>query len=209
MKFKPIHRYILMFVLTSLACVALVLYQLKNTPIAYVQDKPATGEAEIGGPFVLIDQYGKKRDSHEFKGKFMLIYFGYSFCPDICPTGLQNITGALELLKRDREQVIPIFVTVDPKRDTSDHLKIYASNFHPNFIMLTGTENEIKTVSKLYKVYAAKSEEGPSASDYLIDHSTLIYLMDRTGKFLEYFPHTISPEKLSQALQKHLISKQG
>lgn len=208
MKFKPFHRYILMFALTSLACVALIMYQLKNTPVSYVQDKPASGEAEIGGPFVLADQYGKKRDSHEFRDKLILIYFGYSFCPDICPTGLQNITGALNLLKRDREQIVPIFVTVDPKRDTSEHLKIYASNFHPNFIMLTGTEDEIKTISKLYKVYAAQSDEGPSSSDYLIDHSTLIYLMDRDGKFLECFPHSTPPERLSGAVQKYLIPKQ-
>jgi cytochrome oxidase Cu insertion factor (SCO1/SenC/PrrC family) len=208
MKIKPFHRYILMFALTSFACVALIMYQLKNTPISYVQDKPSSGEAELGGPFVLTDQYGKKRDSQEFKGKLMLIYFGYSFCPDICPTGLQNITGALNLLKRDREQIVPLFVTVDPKRDTSDHLKIYASNFHPNFIMLTGTKDEIKAISKLYKVYAAKSDEGPSSSDYLIDHSTLIYLMDQNGKFLEYFPHSTPPEKLSWAILKYLIHKQ-
>lgn len=198
----------LMFALTSLACISIILYQLRNVPISYVQDKPSHGEAEIGGPFILTDQYGKKQGSQDFKGKFILIYFGYSFCPDICPTGLQNMTAALNLLKRDRESVVPIFVTVDPKRDTSEHLKIYASNFHPNFIMLTGTEDEIKSISKLYKVYAAKSDEGPNAEDYLIDHSTLIYLMDRNGKFLEYFPHSTPPEKLNGAIQKYLISKQ-
>jgi cytochrome oxidase Cu insertion factor (SCO1/SenC/PrrC family) len=207
MRFRTYHKYILMFILASLACVATVLYQLKNAPIAYVQDKDYSGNAEIGGPFVLTDQYGKKRNSIEFQGKFMLIYFGYSFCPDVCPTGLQNITSSLNALKRDREQIVPIFVTVDPKRDTSDHLKIYASNFHPNFIMLTGTESDINAVSKLYKVYAARSEEGANEADYLIDHSTLIYLMDKTGKFLECFPHDTASEKLSKALQKYLIAK--
>ena len=206
MKHK-ILRYFLLFTLTCAACAALIFYQLKGIPTSYVQDKPSTGVPDIGGPFTLTDQYGQKRSSNEFKGKLMLIYFGYSFCPDVCPTGLQNITGALNLLKRDRERVVPIFITVDPNRDTSEHLKLYATNFDPNFIMLTGSEQDIKGAAKLYRVYAQRSEEPSGLSDYLIDHSTLIYLMDETGNFQEHFPHSLAPDKLSQAIQRHLLPK--
>jgi protein SCO1/2 len=99
----------------------------------------------LGGDFSLTDQHGKRRSIHEFKGKYMLIYFGYTYCPDICPMGLTNITKALKLLERNRDDVIPIFITVDPTRDTPENLQLYAQNFHPNYVMLTGTEAEIET----------------------------------------------------------------
>jgi len=165
-----------------------------------VQDRPGQGVPQIGGDFILTDHHGSRRSSLEFRGKYMLVYFGYSFCPDICPLGLENISGALRALGRDLSDVAPIFITVDPDRDTAGNLKIYSGNFHPKLLMLTGTPYEIATVLKSYKVYAAKVKPDGTMADYLMDHSTLIYFMDRQGHFLKSFPHTIAPEELARAI---------
>lgn len=204
---KTYLRYIIWFISTLVAAGGIIYYQLKNTPVSYVQNKGTHGMADIGGPFSLTDQNGKVRTNNEFKGKFMLVYFGYSFCPDICPLGLHNMTVAIKLLERDREQIVPIFITIDPTRDTVDHLKVYATNFHPNFIMLTGSEADIDSAMKSFRVFASKSTEETNGTDYLMDHSTFIYLMDKEGKFLQQFPHSTEPERLATAIQKHFFPK--
>lgn len=184
----------------GLACFWLIYHQLGEQAAVTVQDRLGQGAPQIGGNFTLTDQYGMKRSTSEFHGKYQLIYFGYSFCPDICPLGLQNMSSALTALKRDLEEVAPIFVTIDPQRDTVENLKIYASNFHPKFTMLTGTSQEVTPVLKNYKVYAAKAKPDGTMADYLMDHSTLIYLMDREGHFIKSFPHTIAPADLAKAV---------
>lgn len=184
----------------GLACFWLIYHQLVDQATVMVQDRPSQGAPQIGGDFKLIDQHGIKRSTTEFRGKYELIYFGYSFCPDICPLGLQNMSGALKILGRDLDDVVPIFVTIDPERDTVENLKIYATNFHPKFIMLTGTPQEVAPVLKSYKVYAAKAKPDGTMADYLMDHSTLIYLMDRKGRFMKSFPHTMPPEELAKAV---------
>ena len=184
----------------GLACFLLIYYQLEGQATITVQDRPGKGMPEIGGDFTLTDQQGMKRSTSEFHGKYQLIYFGYSFCPDICPLGLQNMSGALKSMGRDLDEVVPIFVTIDPERDTVENLKIYATNFHPKFMMLTGTPQEMTPVLKSYKVYAAKAKPDGTMADYLMDHSTLIYLMDRKGHFLKSFPHTTPPEELAKTV---------
>lgn len=184
----------------GLACFWLVYHQLVDEATVTTQDYPGQGVPQIGGDFTLTDQHGAKRSTSEFFGKYKLIYFGYSFCPDICPLGLQNMSGALKLLGRDLDDVVPLFITIDPERDTVDSLKVYASNFHSKFLMLTGSPQEITSVLKGYKVYAAKAKPEGTMADYLMDHSTLIYLMDRKGQFLKSFPHTITPEELAKAI---------
>lgn len=186
--------------IVGLACVLLIYYQIEHQETITIHDRPGQGVPQIGGDFVLTTQHGIQQSTAEFHGKFQLIYFGYSFCPDICPLSLQNMTGALKLLGRDLDEVIPIFVTVDPERDTVESIKIYASNFHPKFTMFTGTPEEIEKVIKLYKVYAVKSKPDGTMADYLMDHSTLIYLMDREGHFIKSYPHTISPEELAKSI---------
>lgn len=184
----------------GLACFWLIYHQLGNQATVIVQDRPGQGMPQIGGDFMLTDQHGIKQSTSEFHGKYQLIYFGYSFCPDICPLGLQNMSGALAALGRDLEDIVPIFVTIDPMRDTAENLKIYASNFHPKFTMLTGTPQEVTPVLKAYKVYAAKAKPDGTMADYLMDHSTLIYLMNREGHFMKSFPHTIAPGDLAKAV---------
>ncbi len=174
-------------------------------PTAFVFDVTNTGSNDIGGRFSLIDQHGKTRHSEEFEGKFRLIYFGYTFCPDICPLGLDNISKALKILERDRDQIVPIFVTVDPQRDTPKILNLYSQNFHPRLIMLTGDQKSIDKVAKNFHVFSQRAKESETkTTDYLIDHSTLIYFMDRQGKFIRMFPHSTEPEKIVAMINESL-----
>ena len=202
-------RIICFSVIFGLIGWGVIYYQMKKSqPVAMVASKSSTGQAQLGGPFELRDQHGRIRNNREFQGKYMLVYFGYSYCPDICPLGLQNMSDCLKQLKRDRAQVAPIFITVDPERDTPEQLKIYAQHFHPSFVMLSGNRRRVDKAIKGYKVYAAKVED-ESSTEYLVDHSTMIYLMDRQGNFLEAFPHTTEPGKLAKAIEKRLMAEMG
>jgi protein SCO1/2 len=133
------------------------------------------------------------------------MYFGYTFCPDICPLGLQNITEGLNQLGRDIDQIVPLFITIDPERDTVENLRVYATNWHPSFVMLTGTKQQLDPVFKSYKVYVAKAKPEGTMADYLMDHSALVYLLDRNGKFVDYFPHTTDPGEIAKIIQSHLL----
>jgi protein SCO1/2 len=185
-------------------CFFLVRYQIQK-PIAMVQNHPGQGDGVIGGSFELMDQNRKVRTLREFQGKILMVYFGYTFCPDICPTGLQNMSDAIKLLKRDRDCVVPIFITIDPARDTVETLKLYSTNFHPSFIMLTGSQVEIDSIVQKFKVYVARSTENHGLNDYLLDHSTMIYIMDKNGVVVKQIPHTTEPEKIAQELMVSLF----
>ena len=155
----------------------------------------------IGGPFALVDDTGKPRRDTEFRGKLMLIYFGYTHCPDACPTALQDMADALEKLGPTAEQVAPIFITVDPARDTVQYLKGYAEQFDPRFVALTGDADQIAAAAKAYRVYYRKADDKP---DYLMDHSSIVYLMGRDGAFLTHFTHETTPDQMADALRKYL-----
>jgi len=147
-----------------------------------------TGNALIGGHFSLRDVNGNTVASERFLGRYMLVYFGYSFCPDICPTGLENMTEAMNILGDDGKKVQPIFITVDPKRDTESQLAVFMESFHPSFIALTGSESSVKQAMQAYRVYASPVKDKGSA-EYLVDHSSIVYLMGPDGKFITHFTH--------------------
>jgi len=159
----------------------------------------------VGGPFTLTDQFGSVRHASDFRGKLMLVYFGYVFCPDACPTTLMAITNTMDLLGPAADQVQPIFITVDPERDTVPLMKQYASNFSPKLLALTGTPQEIATVAKEYRVYYQKVEqEGGGKDDYLMDHTALIYVMGRDGRFLTSFPPGDAPAAMANELKRRM-----
>lgn len=161
------------------------------------------GEALIGGSFSLIDSDEKRRADTEFRGRHMLVFFGFTNCPDFCPTALYTISQAMERLGGKADRLVPIFITVDPERDTPRQLRNYTQNFDKRVVMLTGSEAEIAAVAKAYRIYYAKKPlEKPG--DYTIDHSAYIYLMGRDGKFLTHFRHGIAPDDLAKALQRYL-----
>jgi cytochrome oxidase Cu insertion factor (SCO1/SenC/PrrC family) len=160
-----------------------------------------TGSAAIGGPFTLTDQNGVKRSSADFHGKFMLIYFGYSYCPDVCPTTMALMADALDKLGPKGDAIVPVFITIDPERDTPAKLKPYVAAFGPRFVGLTGDLKTIRKVADLYRVYIKKQplENG----NYAMDHSSVIYLMGPDGKFVGYWDDTsVGPDKLAAALRK-------
>lgn len=165
----------------------------------------STSLPNLGGPFTLTDQFGKTRTDVEFRGKYMLVYFGYTFCPDVCPLGLRNISSAIDLLGRDIDQVVPIFITIDPERDTPESLNSYASTVHSSFVFLTGTQNQLDPVIKSYNVYAAKARPDGTIADYVMDHSSLVYLMSREGKLIDFFPHTEDPKKIADRISRFLV----
>lgn len=161
-----------------------------------------SGTADIGGPFSLIDQNGQKRTDADFRGRYMLVYFGYSNCPDVCPVSLGVIADAVERLGPLAARVAPIFITVDPERDTPSILKQYLAVFSPRLIGLTGTAKEIRQVASEYRVYVQK--HATQGGNYAVDHSNIIYLMGPDGKFVADYDETLGPDGLAAALRKHL-----
>lgn len=159
--------------------------------------------APLGGPFALTDQHGATRTDTEFRGKLMLIYFGYTYCPDACPATLAAMTQALERLGSAADAVQPIFITVDPARDTPQQLKLYAENFDPRLIALTGTPAQLDAVEHEFRVFASK-EPGGAPDDYLLDHSSFIYLMGRDGKLAKLIPPGEKPTDMADDIRKYL-----
>ncbi len=163
-----------------------------------------TGKALIGGSFSLVDHKGKKVTEKDFKGRFMLVFFGYTYCPDVCPTELQVMTAALELLGTKADNVTPVFITIDPKRDTVEQMASYISNFHKRFVGLTGSQKAIHAAARAYRIYYAKAKDDGSSTEYLMDHSSIVYLMNPKGEFVAHFAYGTSPEKMAKRIAKFL-----
>lgn len=172
--------------------------------VATITEGRTIGTAQLGGPFELVDHHGAPRSDGDFRGRYMLVYFGYRFCPDICPAALYNITEALNQLGKTAAKIQPLFITVDPKRDTAENLGVYMQNYDPRFIALTGNENQIETAKKAYKVFALPATPDGTTSEYLMDHSSIIYLMDPMGRFVAHFNHTTEPKQLAAALNRYV-----
>jgi cytochrome oxidase Cu insertion factor (SCO1/SenC/PrrC family) len=160
-----------------------------------------TGTALVGGPFTLTDQTGKKVTQKDFLGHYMLVFFGYTYCPDVCPTELQVMSAALDSLGSKADKIQPIFITIDPQRDTPEVMKQYVANFYPRLTGLTGSPEEIATVAKAYRVYYSKIDGKSGAANYLMDHSSIVYLMDTNGTFLKHFTYTTDAAELATAIE--------
>ncbi|MBB3693851.1 SCO family protein [Sphingomonas sp. BK580] len=151
---------------------------------------PPLAGARIGGAFALTDQDGRARTDRDFAGQYRIVYFGYTFCPDVCPTDVQNVAAGLRLVEKSdpalAARITPIFVTVDPARDTPAALKRFVSAFHPRLVGLTGTPQQIAAAAKTFGIYYARGKG--NADGYLMDHSRQIYLFDPQGKPLALLP---------------------
>ena len=162
--------------------------------------RSANGPVPIGGPFTLTGPDGKSVASASFRGKWMLIYFGYTHCPDACPTALNDIGVALDMMKQARATVAPLFITVDPERDTPPVIAAYTHQFSPQIIGLTGPAGAIEQAEREYKVYAARHPiEG---GGYAMDHSNIIYVMDPDGKFAGIIDGSANPEDIAAQVEK-------
>src|SRR5580692_4472789 len=169
---------------------------------ARMMDDLMYGRGTVGGPFTLTDQNGRTRSDSDFRGKLMIVYFGYTFCPDVCPADLMAITQALDALGPAADGVQPVFITVDPERDTKV-LGEYIAAFHHSFVGLTGSPEEIRKVANSYKAFYAKVPD-PRSGDYSIDHTGVIYLMGRDGEYLGFMPPQTDPARLTEILRKYL-----
>jgi cytochrome oxidase Cu insertion factor (SCO1/SenC/PrrC family) len=192
----------LSFVLLPAALILALIasYYLWHVGDAGLGQVVATGTADIGGPFVLTDQDGRTRTDKDFHGRSLLVYFGYSTCPDVCPTTLALMSDAVSKLGPDAKRITPIFITIDPDRDTPRTLRAYLHAFGPQFVGLTGDAAAIKKVADEYHVYYKK--QALAGGGYAMDHSSVIFLMGRDGKFVGYWDDTaIGPDKLADELR--------
>jgi len=198
-----------LFVVASLLCCGLAA-AAEQPSAAQMMDDLMYGRGPVGGPFTLTDQTGKQRSDTDFRGKLMIVYFGYTYCPDVCPTDLMAITQALDALGPAAEGVQPVFITIDPERDTK-LLTDYVAAFHRSLVGLTGSPDEIRKVANSYKAFYMKVQDKRSderSPDYSIDHAGVIYLMGRNGEYLGFMPPQTSPDRLTEVLRKNLANEQ-
>jgi len=160
-----------------------------------------SGRASIGAPFALADAEGTLRPLAEFRGKLVLLYFGYTQCPDVCPTDLARIAAMLRSLGGGADAIQPLFVTLDPQRDTPAVLREYAAAFHPSLIALRGSEEETRRVATSYKVFY---EKVPQPRGYFIDHTPLTFLLDRDGKYIAFFPPGTPADRMAVMVRESL-----
>lgn len=218
--------FLFLSVIVLLAVTSFQLWVTRDTPLsgAIVDQAIGQSEVQIGGPFTLVDQHGETVRESEFRGRVMLVFFGFTHCPDICPVTVAALSKAMALLGDKAGQVAPIFITVDPARDTPEVMQAYLEHFDPRFVGLTGTQEQIRQAQAAYKAYAAKAAQeapapaprgheghaghdhghGGGSADYAMDHSAYIYLMDRQGKYHSIFSYTTPEQELAHAVEQAL-----
>ncbi|MCU6454227.1 SCO family protein [Sphingomonas sp. A2-49] len=187
--------------LLPVAALAVVACQPAATP----REAPPLAGATIGGPFALVDQDARPVTDRTFAGKYRIMYFGYTFCPDVCPTDAAAIGKGLAILDRSdpalARRIVPVFVSVDPERDTPAVLKSFVANFHPRMVGLTGTPAQIAAVAKAYAVFAGKGDRQPGGG-YLVNHSRTTYLMDPDGKPLAILPSDKGAQAVADEIRR-------
>jgi len=167
------------------------------------------GVPRLGGAFELVDHTGKARTDEDFKGQYILVYFGFTFCPDICPQEMEKQTQAIELLDAEvGKETAPIFISVDPGRDTPAVVAEYCKEFHPRIVGLTGTPEQVKAVSRAYRVYYNEGLRN-SDKDYLIDHSIIHYFMGPNGKFIDFFGKNMTAREMADKMKHHILTARG
>jgi protein SCO1/2 len=165
-----------------------------------------SGAVAIGGAFAMVDQAGRPVTSETLKGKHLLVYFGFTHCPDICPFSLQTMTQAMEILGPIGEGVTPVFFTVDAERDTPPVMADYVANFHPRFVALTGTVEQVRAAADAYRVYFQKAKE-EVPGEYMMEHSGFIYFMDRAGAYVTHFRADTTAEQMAARVRQELGPK--
>lgn len=192
--------------LTAVALAVAVFLVLFNSRTADCSaNSVAGGGTAIGGPFTLVNQFGETVTDKDVITGPTLIYFGYTFCPDVCPLDVARNVEAIDILDERGEQVTPVFITIDPARDTPEALRDFAEVMHEEMIALTGTEAQIAAAAKAYRTYYAKASDGP---DYLMDHLTYSYLMSPDG-FLDFFRRDVTPEDMAGTISCYINGGQA
>ena len=167
-------------------------------------DFTPSGTATIGGPFTLVSSSGQNVSERSYRGKWVLIYFGYTYCPDACPTALNSISVALEKLGSQASDLQPLFITVDPERDTRVTMAKYLTSFDSRILGLTGTKGQIDDVIEKYRLYVSRKKAEHSGDNYLISHSSYIYLMDPQGRFVNVIHGEEVGDEIAARLRKEM-----
>ncbi|MGY9004726.1 MAG: SCO family protein [Alphaproteobacteria bacterium] len=208
MRFRTVSMFVLGIVACVLVAWGLVSLVRVAPPSATSKSQSGvvnTGDVKFGGAFTLTDHTGKRVRDTDFHGKNMLVFFGYTFCPDVCPTELQIIARAVDILGKKASNLVPVFITIDPARDTPTQLAPYVAAFHPRLVGMTGSQKEIAAIAKAYKVYARKAPgSGKDSKDYLMDHTSFMYLMGPDGQLRALFRAGIKPEILAREIAARL-----
>lgn len=179
----------------------------RRADAARLMNELMSGKAPVGGPFTLTDQHGQRRSLSDFSGKLVLLYFGYTSCPDVCPTDLLAMARLMALLGADADKLQPVFVTLDPARDTAALLRNYVAAFDARFVALRGSETETRRIATLYKTYYQKVRPSGSRT-YVIDHTAFVYLIDRAGRYVAFFPPGTMPERMHVMVREALEQPQ-
>jgi protein SCO1 len=158
----------------------------------------------IGGHFSLLDHNGRRVDESTFRGQYVLLFFGFTHCRVVCPRALDRISRALELIGDRANRVQPLYVTVDPERDTAEVMKAFLEKTHPRFLGLTGTRGEIDAMKAAFKVFAARKEDAQEADGYVVPHTAFTFLLDAQGHYLAHFIDAGDAEELAQRLLAHI-----
>lgn len=166
----------------------------------------ALTQADIGGPFQLTDHYGKRVSDGDFRGRYMLVFFGFTHCPDVCPSTLRDISMAMDHLDGEADAIQPLFITVDPERDDVAAMANYVTAFDARILGLTGTREDIDQATAAYRIYSARVPLGDD--DYTMDHSAFTYLLDREGRYLAHFSFGVDPEEMAEGIE-HAIKQWG
>ena len=196
----PRNPFVRVFAIVVLA-IAVIAGLLLYTPWGRQIWQREANVALIGGQFHLIDQNGQPRSDSDFRGQYLLVFFGYTNCPDVCPTTLNTVTNAMDKLGSDAAKVTPVFITVDPDRDTPAVMKAYAANFTPRLVALSGSPDAIAAAAKLYRIYYKKVGEG---ADYSMDHTALLYLMGPDGNYLAHFNADATADDIAKDLHQRI-----
>lgn len=167
--------------------------------VSQIEPAAGQGEAAVGGPFTLVNQDGETVTEQDFAGQYKLIFFGFANCPMICPTELQKMTAAMNMLGDKAAVITPIFISVDPERDTPEALKEYVAQFHPRLVGLTGSEEQVDAVKEAYKVYGEKVES-PSMEGYMVNHSSFTYFMGPDDRLLDIFSMDETPADIAEGV---------
>jgi protein SCO1/2 len=206
MKNRSRFLRILPILLLPAAVLALAAALLAMRPVPKVI---TSGTAAIGGPFTAVANNGEGVTDQTYQGKWLLIFFGYTFCPDACPTALTNISIALEKLGQDAAKLQPLFITVDPQRDTREVMAKYLTSFDPRIAGLTGTQAQIDAIIKEYRVYVSLQRPETDGDDYLVSHTSYIYLMDPQGKFVNVIPGNAAGAEIAAWVRKQMAHPNG
>jgi len=183
------------FMVGAAAAVAVLSDRLTEPSPRFIK---VEGKAAIGGDFALTDHTGKRVTRADFAGRHMLVFFGFTSCPDICPIALQTMAQAIDRLGPAGDRVVPVFITVDPERDTVERVADYVGQFHGRMAGLTGTAEEVKAVAKAYRAYYEKVADESSSEDYAMDHTSIIYLMDGKGEYAAHFAFNTGAEEIAR-----------